>query len=100
MACGTGKQEGSGDLSQCADEKDNDRDGLTDCEDPDCIAQGACEGKVDSGIGNPDKGPDFCDPCKGKGRAWDQVVTGEEITCALDEAGWGRCWGEEDEGQL
>ena len=92
--------EGDADLAECSDTLDNDGDGLIDCDDPDCITRGACDGDRDTGFNDPSTGPDFCDPCTGESTAWAQVQAAEELTCALDGAGWGYCFGEEESTQL
>ena len=44
------------DAGECADDADNDRDGLFDCDDPDCAGAGACtgDGDDDDDLFNPD----------------------------------------------
>ncbi len=52
LGCGGGTFEGD-DAGECSDAADNDRDGLFDCDDPDCSASPACRagdaGAVDAG---------------------------------------------------
>jgi len=58
IACTAGEPE-QGKL--CQDGLDNDADGLTDCADPDCLVDGACETEA---------APDFCVDCWGEGTGW------------------------------
>jgi len=42
------------DPGECADDADNDRDGLFDCEDPDCAGSVSCTGDDDDAVGDDD----------------------------------------------
>ena len=45
-------------VGECTDRADNDRDGLFDCDDPDCFGSPACSGDDDSGGDDDDAGDD------------------------------------------
>jgi hypothetical protein len=48
---GCGGQTNPGELgSECSDGKDNDGDGLVDCQDPDCQSAPICGGRPDAGL--------------------------------------------------
>jgi len=64
----------------CSDGTDNDGDGLTDCEDPDCVNDPACkEGEEEICDNNVDDDGDGLTDCDDPHCVDDPVCTGEEI---------------------
>ena len=87
-------------FGECKDGIDNDSDGLTDCEDADCITRDRCNGEPDSGM-EVDTGPspDVCEPCVGDRAGWIRVEAGNDLSCGLTQSERIECWGENSSGQ-
>jgi len=89
-----------GDLpGECSDGADNDRDGLFDCDDPDCAGAPVCKGTtLDGGAGGGGGGTGG----SGGGvtaRKWLQVASGGVHNCGIQTDGTVRCWGNGADGQ-
>jgi hypothetical protein len=99
--------------SDCTDGEDNDLDGLTDCEDPDCNLQACDDGNQCTGAGqcvsgtcepgqtlpdgtqcndeNPCTGPDTCVMGTCQGPDFDEGQCDDEDPCTIDQCVGGVC---------
>jgi hypothetical protein len=92
-ACSDSDIEGDA-TGECEDGADNDRDGLFDCDDPDCSGAPSCKDQSEGGGGTGGQG--------GQGGGvtrWQKLAAAGVHNCGLVEDDTIRCWGNDAQGQ-
>ncbi|MFT6395400.1 MAG: alpha-tubulin suppressor-like RCC1 family protein [Bradymonadia bacterium] len=109
----------------CGDGRDNDEDGVSDCDDDDCVLFNACLPleqltEISSGVSHTcarSEDRSYCWGSSGSGelgvidatptarpvalqRSWSGLSAGSDFTCGLDDAAQTWCWGSGNWGRL